>query len=121
MQDTPVQTQQSDKAASSVLAFPLVARLLALGGAALFAVAAWLPWVIGVMSQRGTQQAGHPPGVRRRSTSQIRNLAVSARQPLDGSLHHLCGGQVQRRDLLQAVHETILTGLPADCEGLQGG
>src|SRR5262245_20480907 len=46
MQDTPSQTQQATEAKSGVVAFPLVARLLALGGAALFAVAAWLPWVI---------------------------------------------------------------------------
>ncbi|HEY7094734.1 MAG TPA: hypothetical protein VH393_16240 [Ktedonobacterales bacterium] len=46
MQDTPSQTQQATEAKSGVVAFPLVARLLALGGAALFALAAWLPWVI---------------------------------------------------------------------------
>jgi hypothetical protein len=44
MQDTPSQTQQTTEAKSGVAAFPLVARLLALGGAALFALAAWLPW-----------------------------------------------------------------------------
>jgi hypothetical protein len=53
MQDTPVQTPQADKAASSVPAFPLVARLIALGGAALFALAAWLPWVIVTTSAAG--------------------------------------------------------------------
>jgi hypothetical protein len=46
MQDTPSQTQQATEAKSGVVAFPLVARLLAVGGAALFALAAWLPWVI---------------------------------------------------------------------------
>jgi hypothetical protein len=46
MQDTPVQAQQTDKTGSGIVAFPLVARLIALGGAALFALAAWLPWVI---------------------------------------------------------------------------
>src|SRR5689334_20618639 len=46
MQDTPSQTQQATEATSGVVTFPLVARLLALGGAALFAVAAWLTWVI---------------------------------------------------------------------------
>ena len=46
MQDTPSQTQQATEAKSGVVAFPLIARLLALGGAALFALAAWLPWVI---------------------------------------------------------------------------
>jgi hypothetical protein len=37
--DTPVSS-------TNLIAFPLVARLLALGGAALFALAAWLPWII---------------------------------------------------------------------------
>jgi hypothetical protein len=46
MQDTPSQAQQADKAPSGVVTFLLVARLLALGGAALFALVAWLPWVI---------------------------------------------------------------------------
>jgi hypothetical protein len=46
MQDTPSQTQQASEANSGVVAFSLIARLLALGGAALFALAAWLPWVI---------------------------------------------------------------------------
>jgi hypothetical protein len=46
MQDTPSQTQQAAEAKSGVVALPLVARLLALGGAALFAVSAWLPWII---------------------------------------------------------------------------
>jgi hypothetical protein len=45
MQDTPSQAQQADKPQTGVVTFPLVARLLALGGAALFALAAWLPWV----------------------------------------------------------------------------
>jgi hypothetical protein len=43
MTDEPRDTPASSKALAS---FPLVARLLALGGAALFALAAWLPWVI---------------------------------------------------------------------------
>jgi hypothetical protein len=46
MQDTPSQAQQAGKSPSGVVTFPLVARLLALGGAALFALAAWLPWVL---------------------------------------------------------------------------
>jgi hypothetical protein len=46
MQDTPSQTQQATEAKSGVVAFPSVARLLALGGAALFTVAVWLPWII---------------------------------------------------------------------------
>jgi hypothetical protein len=40
------QTRKATEANTGVVAFPLIARLLALGGAALFAVAAWLPWVI---------------------------------------------------------------------------
>jgi hypothetical protein len=43
MTDEPRDTPASS---SAPITFPLVARLLALGGAALFAVAAWLPWVI---------------------------------------------------------------------------
>ena len=39
------QTQRATETKSGVVALPLVARLLALGGAALLAVAAWLPWV----------------------------------------------------------------------------
>jgi hypothetical protein len=46
MQDTPSQAQQAGKSPSGVVTFPLVARLLALGGAALFALVAWLPWAI---------------------------------------------------------------------------
>lgn len=45
MQGTPSQTQQATETKSGVVAFPLVARLVAFVGAALFAVAAWLPWV----------------------------------------------------------------------------
>jgi hypothetical protein len=40
------QTQRASEATSGVVAFPLVARLVALVGAALFALAAWLPWMI---------------------------------------------------------------------------
>jgi hypothetical protein len=53
MQDTPSQTQRATEAKSGVVAFPLIARLLALGGAALFALAAWLPWVIVTVAPTG--------------------------------------------------------------------
>jgi hypothetical protein len=53
MQDTPIQTQRANEAKSSVVAFALVARLLTLGGAALFALGAWLPWVIVTVAPAG--------------------------------------------------------------------
>jgi hypothetical protein len=46
MQDTPVQAQQAERSSTIAVTFPLLPRLLALGGAALFALAAWAPWVI---------------------------------------------------------------------------
>jgi hypothetical protein len=45
--DTPASSTAS-------ITFPLVARLLALGGATLFALAAWLPWVIVTAAPAGS-------------------------------------------------------------------
>jgi hypothetical protein len=53
MQDTPSQTQRATEVKSGVVAFPHVARLLALGGAALFALAAWLPWIFVMAGHAG--------------------------------------------------------------------
>jgi hypothetical protein len=38
------ESRDTPASSTNLIAFPLVARLLALGGAALFALAAWLPW-----------------------------------------------------------------------------
>jgi hypothetical protein len=80
MQDTPSQAQQADKSQTGVFMFPLVARLLALGGAALFALAAWLPWVIVTAA---------PAGDSGQISSSVRLLltpgAVGA-PPLNGAL-----------------------------------
>jgi hypothetical protein len=58
MTDEPRDTPASSTAS---ITFPLVARLLALGGAALFALAAWLPWVIVTATPAG---AGASSSVR---------------------------------------------------------
>ena len=50
-------SESGDTPASSTasIAFPLVARLLALGGAALFVLAAWLPWIIVTAAHAGNE------------------------------------------------------------------
>jgi hypothetical protein len=62
------------------VAFPLAARLLALGGAALFALAAWLPWVI------VTAFPAQPLGLTYLSVRVALTPATVGAPPLDSTL-----------------------------------
>ena len=99
MQDTPSQTQQATEAKSGVVTFPLVARLLALGGAALFALAAWLPWMIVYTAPAG------PPGV---ISSSVR-LALTPATIVAPPLNSMFGGSRRRLFIWSAL--TVL-GIP---------